>query len=106
VSKLAFDSHGRELLAATTDGAVLVWSLHNPSTIELRGHHGTVEDAAFSPDGQEVISGGADGTVRIWELAEAGKAVTIAARLGPITNVAFQGAGTEIEAVGTRGTRV
>jgi WD40 repeat protein len=103
VLTLEFSPDGAKLLAAMLDGSLRVVNLGDGGVVVLRGHRGTVEDAAFSPSGDEIVSGGADGTVRVWELAESGKSVTLPGRVGIVTDVRFAGNGSRIEVVGTEG---
>jgi len=106
VPALAFSPDATKLVAPVSDGTVRVWDLDDGSLTVLRGHHGTVGDAAFSPDGKELVSGGAgDGTVRVWELAEGDKSVGLPGLVGDIGGVAFTPDGRAIEAAGTAGAR-
>jgi WD40 repeat protein len=96
-------NHG---IGFSPDGALLaVCSAHHVEVIDarsgrvlrlIRGHAGTVADAAFSPDGTVIGTGSYDGTARIWEVATGRPLVTFAGRGGAVYAIAFSPDGTRI----------
>jgi WD40 repeat protein len=90
VTTIAFSPDGKQAVASTADGSVVVFDVAgDKSPTILHGHAGLVEDAAFSPDGTEVVSGGEDGTVRIWQLDEAAIPFVLVDVHQPVSAVAF-----------------
>jgi serine/threonine protein kinase len=70
VGHLAFSPDGRYALSVArhSDGIVWVWRVKSWSNFEaLKGHKGTVFNAAFSPDSRYILTGGEDGTMRFWD---------------------------------------
>ncbi|MBK8975549.1 MAG: protein kinase [Planctomycetes bacterium] len=64
VASVAFSPDGRELIAASYDRAIHVWSADG-SERRLLGHTGAVEGAAWRPGGG-ILSVSRDGTLRVW----------------------------------------
>jgi WD40 repeat protein len=88
------------------DGALLaVCSAHHVEIIDarrgqalrmIRGHAGTVTDAAFSPGGDVIVTGSHDGTARAWEVGTGKPLVTFAGHDGAVCAVAFPPDGKRI----------
>src|SRR5580698_7777770 len=88
------------------DGALLaVCSAHHVEIIDarsggvlrlIRGHAGTVADAAFSPGGAVIVTGSYDGTARTWEVTTGRTLVTFDGHDGAVYAVAFSPDGTRI----------
>jgi phospholipase A-2-activating protein len=57
---------GGQLLSASNDGVICVWTLKGHLTSELHGHENFVYSLAVLPDGK-FVSSGEDRTVRIWQ---------------------------------------
>jgi WD40 repeat protein len=89
-------NHG---IGFSPDGALLaVCSAHHVEVIAarsgrvlrlIRGHAGTVADAAFSPDGTLVVSGSLDETARVWEAATGRERAVLAEHRGTVADAAF-----------------
>ncbi|WP_017608537.1 nSTAND1 domain-containing NTPase [Nocardiopsis xinjiangensis] len=62
------------IAAGCEDGTVRVWEQDSDRPVHLRGHTGTVRDAALSPDGKVLVSGGIDRRALLWNL-ETGETV-------------------------------
>ena len=63
-----FSPDGTNIVSASEDKAVRVWSVATGECVQtLEGHSGWVFSAQFSPDGTNIVSASADETVRVWE---------------------------------------
>src|ERR1700749_826542 len=88
------------------DGAMLaVCSAHHVEIVDarsgvvlrlIRGHAGTVADAAFSPEGDVIVTGSYDGTARTWEVATGRPLVTFTGHDKAVYGVAFSPDGTRV----------
>jgi WD40 repeat protein len=59
VMSVHFDREGERLVTSSADGDARIWDAESGQTLHvLRGHFGTVTDAAFSPDGRWVVTAG------------------------------------------------
>ncbi|MBC8082124.1 MAG: WD40 repeat domain-containing protein [Hymenobacter sp.] len=69
VTSVAFSPDGMELLTASGDHALRIFSTINwePKMV-LGGHTDEVWDARYSPNGKYVVSGAWDNTARVWDL--------------------------------------
>ena len=74
IKSLAFSPDGKQLVAGTDSGPLLLWTdwreaddaepKQTPRT--LVGHGMYVRDVEFSPDSKRIVSASLDGTVRLW----------------------------------------
>jgi WD40 repeat protein len=87
---MAFSRDSREVLTASSDGKVRIYSAPGWKLLQtLSGHHGPVHWADFSADGRWVVSAGEDKTVRVWS-AEDGKLLqTLSESQAPVLTAAF-----------------
>lgn len=60
-----FDSTGRRLATAATDGMVRLWDTGSREVVATLPHQAAVDDIAWSPDGT-LATVTVDGTVRLW----------------------------------------
>ena len=68
VSSAQFSPDGTNIVSASIDQTVRVWSVATGECVQtLEGHSGTVFSAQFSPDGTNIVSASNDKTVRVWE---------------------------------------
>jgi len=74
------DNHpsGAEIVSATNDGVVRLWTLRGELIAELFGHESYIYSLAVLPSG-EIISSGEDRSVRIWRGTECVQAITLPA---------------------------
>ncbi|MBK9755899.1 MAG: hypothetical protein IPO88_20840 [Nannocystis sp.] len=80
-------------------------ALQQPSTRTLlRGHTGSVVDAALSPDGTRVVTASTDGTARVWQVDGGGVPVVLRGHRGPVHSAAFSRDGTRIVTASADGT--
>jgi WD40 repeat protein len=69
----------------------------------LRGHRGSVRDAAYGPDGRRIVTAGSDGTTRIWD-AQTGQALgVLQAPDGSLSSAQFSPDGRRIVTAGSDG---
>ena len=65
-----FSPDGATIAATNLDGTVTLWDAESATVREtLRGHSGSVQQAAFSPDGETLYTASHDGTAIAWDLA-------------------------------------
>ena len=70
VSSAQFSPDGTNIVSASGDQTVRVWSVATGECVQtLEGHSGYVSSAQFSPDGTNIVSASGDKTVRVWSVA-------------------------------------
>ncbi len=95
VSHIVRSTAGSELVAASVDGAVRVFTAATGALARaLPGHVGPV--AALDTGGPVVASGDEKGDIRIWTLSTAASLPTISGHDGPLTALAVNAQGTQI----------
>lgn len=74
------DNHysGAELVSATNDGVIRLWTLKSELIAELFGHESYIYSLAVLPSG-EIISSGEDRSVRIWQGTNCIQVITLPA---------------------------
>ncbi|RYG15037.1 MAG: WD40 repeat domain-containing protein [Chitinophagaceae bacterium] len=97
-TKPIFDSqvvkHKNELITASEDGTVAVWSLEDYSEIyRFQVSSDTVRCVAFSPDQKEVAFGCKDNIIRIYNLADYSKLKNLEGHSLGITSIAYHPTG-------------
>ncbi|MFO8071172.1 MAG: WD40 repeat domain-containing protein [Polyangia bacterium] len=110
VRDVAFSADGELFAAASTDGAVRVWSYQDHELLcELFVEDHTAEALAFSPDGARLASAGDDsgpgfyghaGLVRVWSLADGELDATLDLGARPLRDVAYSPDGSLLAAAG------
>jgi predicted nucleic acid-binding Zn-ribbon protein len=99
VHSLTFDPSGDHVIAGTSEGTMLVWSINHPthSPQTYTGHTAGVVSVAVSPDGQRLASGSLDSTIRLWSLSQPNTPPRILqAHTKGITSLAFRPDGKEL----------
>ena len=88
LTDVAFSPDGKSLVTASRDGTARIWSVDDGAErAVLRGHKGTVTEAAFSPSGLYVVTASPqDRTVRLWS-ASSGREIAVLAGQENVTNV-------------------
>ncbi|MEC7118520.1 MAG: hypothetical protein VXW65_01275, partial [Pseudomonadota bacterium] len=67
VMSAAFSPGGENIVSASDDKTVRVWSAETGELLQtLEGHSRGVMSAAFSPGGENIVSTSADETLRLW----------------------------------------
>lgn len=69
---------GAELVSATNDGVIRLWTLGGDLIAELFGHESYIYSLAVSPSG-DIISSGEDRSVRIWQGTNCVQVITLPA---------------------------
>ena len=87
IVSLALNAGGNQLLSASEDGVVRLWSLPIAAAKPM-AHPDAVTCAVVSPDGAKLITGGQDKAVRIWNLGSFAKEKDFAGPTLAITCVA------------------
>ena len=70
VVSVAFDPTGKNLAAASDDGAVMVWLVSNGSPTPVTGPFGPVMNVAFTGDGQMLAVASKDGRLTLVRLSD------------------------------------
>lgn len=72
IHSLTFDPSGDHVIAGTSEGKILVWSMNQPlnSPQVFSGHTAGILSAAVSPDGAHLASGSLDSTIRLWNISQ------------------------------------
>jgi WD40 repeat protein/serine/threonine protein kinase/tetratricopeptide (TPR) repeat protein len=94
---------GRRVLAAGTEGALLLWDSDKGKAGEPMLHGVAVTDAVFSPDGKRALTACADNSVHLWDLEMAREVVPAMMHMGPVLGMAFRPDGKQVLTVSTRG---
>ncbi|MCB9570276.1 MAG: protein kinase, partial [Myxococcales bacterium] len=99
---LVHDPRGDLLLGTPPGGVALLWSLAElGAPAELRGHAGSVVDAAFTADGEVIATASTDGSVRRWEWGR--QADVLRGHTHAVTQVSFVAGGRQVLSAGLDG---
>jgi WD40 repeat protein len=88
VNALLFTSKGDQLLSASADKTVQVWTIVDGKAKTKLEHGAAVQALALSKDGTKLAAGGADKSVKVWTLAD-GKTQTTLATPAAVLSVSF-----------------
>lgn len=70
VRSVDFSHDARQLLTASDDKTVKLWSLPSRKFVQsFSGHSHWARSAKFSPDARVVVSGSDDKTVKLWDVS-------------------------------------
>lgn len=89
--------------AEPTGGLVIRDAANGSAILALRGHAGTVHQAAFSPDGNRLVSAGGDGAVKIWDTTTGAVVQDLKGHSGVVMSVAFSPDGRLVASAGLDG---
>ncbi len=99
IHSLTYDPSGDHVIAGTSEGKVLLWSLSQStdSPQVLTGHTAGVGSVSVSPDGQWLASGSLDSTIRVWSLSQPSTQPRILqAHTKGVTSLAFRQDGKQL----------
>jgi WD40 repeat protein len=68
VHSAQFSPDGQNIVSASGDRTVRVWSAATGECVHTLGHSSRVRSAHFSSDGQSIVTADQDKTVRVWDL--------------------------------------
>lgn len=90
VNDLALILDNLDVVSASSDGTIRVWSISNGGVLQtLRGHSDVVIGLAVTSDGHHAISASADTTIKIWDLKSATELRTLRGHTEAVTAVAL-----------------
>ena len=101
---IAWSPNGRHIAAATMDGVVLFWDVHNRTATMLPGQPGQIRSLAFSPDGTRLASAGDDGLVHLWNTASTASPTVLSGHQGGAWNATFSPDGRHLITSGNDAT--
>lgn len=81
IGAVAFSKEGDAVLAAGSDGQVVLWQPFDVRPAQPHGHSKETWSVAFAPDGRKFLTGSDDETIREWETAS-GKLLRETAKQG------------------------
>ena len=106
VQAVHFSRNRTELLSASLDGNVLLWSLvgeggrlHSPIQ-----HNASVYTAKFSPDGNTFATGSADKLIRLWDTNTTKHNLTFTGHKDSVSDIDFSPDGTTLVSASPDGT--
>ena len=106
VQAVHFSRNRTELVSASLDGNVLLWSLvgeggrlHSPIQ-----HNGSVYTAKFSPDGNTFATGSADKLIRLWDTNTTEHNLTFIGHKDSVLDIDFSPDGTTLISASPDGT--
>jgi WD40 repeat protein len=104
ITAVAMDPSGKRVAGMTYDGAVVIWSVDDPSAPDvLLGHENVGLTAVFSPDGAFLATGGGD-TARLWTLSPPTEPMVLRGHTEAVRSVAYSPDGRMIASGGLDGT--
>ena len=104
ISALAMAANDTQVVSASLDGDLAVWSLRTGERIhQLLGHENAVYDLAVFPDGIRCASVDRNSKVRIWDLQKGELVHELTAASRPLSAVAVSGDGTWLATAGWSG---
>ena len=97
-SAVAFSPNGKQMLSASSDSSLRIWSVVDNDLSGERGtgHSDYVQSAAFSPDGSRVATGSDDKTICIWNPIDGALLGTLVGHSGIIYGVVFSPDGSKL----------
>jgi len=99
----SFSPDDKQLLSASYDRTVRLWSIESDLLATLSGHKGEVYIAVFSADGQTIASGDASGTVILWNSQKRARIKSFLAHTGAVAALAFSQDGKTLASGGADG---
>ncbi len=99
IQTLTFDPSGEHVVAGTSAGKVLSWSISRPqnSPQTFTGHSASILSVMVSPNGQHIASGSLDSTIRLWDrLQPNAKPQLLQGHEKGITSLAFRPDGKQL----------
>ena len=103
VTYTSFSPDDKQLLSASYDRTVRLWSIETGLAATLAGHKDEVYIAVFSPDGQTIASGDASGTVILWNSQKHARIKSFPAHTGAVAALAFSQDGRTLASGGADG---
>jgi WD40 repeat protein len=95
VNSLLFTSKGDQLISASADKTVQVWTVADGKSKTKLEHAAAAQALALSKDGTKIAVGGADKSVKVWTLAD-GKTQTTIATPSAVLAVSFSSDGSRL----------
>ncbi|NKQ36217.1 MAG: NACHT domain-containing protein [Chloroflexi bacterium] len=90
VPAVAFSPDGQLLAAASSEGSVTLWRLHEYQPWQvMKRPAGYDLSITFSPDGRYLAGGGSDNVIRLWDVSSGQQMRQLAAHANEITAVLF-----------------
>ena len=99
----SFSPDDKQLLSASYDRTVRLWSIETGLVATLSGHKDEVYIAVFSPDGQTIASGDASGTIMLWSSEKRIRVKGFVAHTGAVAALAFSQDGSTLASGGADG---
>ena len=97
VSSAQFGPDGQNIVSASADKTVRVWSAVTGELLQtLKGHSEGVASAQFGPDGRKIVSASADRTVRVWSAVSGELEQTLEGHSGGVNTAQFGPDGQKI----------
>lgn len=103
ITYVSFSPDDKQLLSASYDRTVRLWSIGSGVVATLAGHQDEVYIAVFSPDGKTIASGDASGTVILWDSEKHLRVKSFVAHTGAVAALAFTQNGRTLASGGADG---